>query len=527
MSDFSQISDISEDQYLSDEDIALNKEIQTLRQNLTETYITKFFKKNYILKMQGKKSKNSDNISNKEYFKNHEQIDEVKYNLFMIIHNRCKINEEYSTIINLQNEFKLRRLTIQKCIINNNIIIPEQKQYSFIPKNSNQGKGEIPSYEFTLDKDIISIEIKGNAIAKLAINNIRKEIIDEETFLSKNHYSLPKIEKGLKERAVHPKSDKGKQKNKKENLNIIRVGYSSPENNDDISSYKSNDSLKEFLGKTVYVEEDNKFMRYIYQDLYNKEIDGIYTKHNGINFNTEDIIDFNDLIKKQLVYNDNNDLKAHIIFKNFKTGKIEENTPFILEIKKNFKLCELMQQIKQDCKILGNINFKTDNITIPKYIIGVLCQYSNIGIVKEIETLNKERINSNIKEIDHIKKIIENNNINVVICMIKDEKIGNYPLGQEDYAIKNEDIKYRLDVSYMYKKIYGKEIDKELLSQIIEENKQKYRSLTVEKEYTYDEYKKIKDEKNALQEENNRMVDFLKQLGVMEEYEKSKKDKKG
>ena len=43
--------------------------------------------------MQGKKSKNSDNISNKEYFKNHEQIDEVKYNLFMIIHNRCKINE--------------------------------------------------------------------------------------------------------------------------------------------------------------------------------------------------------------------------------------------------------------------------------------------------------------------------------------------------------------------------------------------------------------------------------------------------
>ena len=67
--------------------------------------------------MQGKKSKNSDNISNKEYFKNHEQIDEVKYNLFMIIHNRCKINEEYSTIINLQNEFKLRRLTIQKCIL--------------------------------------------------------------------------------------------------------------------------------------------------------------------------------------------------------------------------------------------------------------------------------------------------------------------------------------------------------------------------------------------------------------------------
>ena len=118
--------------------------------------------------------------------------------------------------------------------------------------------------------------------------------------------------------------------------------------------------------------------------------------------------------------------------------------------------------------------------------------------------------------------------------MIKDEKIGNYPLGQEDYAIKNEDIKYRLDVSYMYKKIYGKEIDKELLSQIIEENKQKYRSLTVEKEYTYDEYKKIKDEKNtlqdeknALQKENNELIDFLKQSGLMEEYEKRRKNKDG
>ena len=109
--------------------------------------------------------------------------------------------------------------------------------------------------------------------------------------------------------------------------------------------------------------------------------------------------------------------------------------------------------------------------------------------------------------------------------MIKDEKIGNYPLGQEDY--ENEDIRQRLDVSYMHKKIYGKEIEKELLSQIIEENKQKYRSLIAEKEYTYDEQKKIKDEKNAIQDENNKMIDFLKQLGLMEEYEKSKKDKKG
>ena len=241
----------------------------------------------------------------------------------------------------------------------------------------------------------------------------------------------------------------------------------------------------------------------------------------------EDIIDFNDLIDKQFVYNYNNDLKAHIIFKNFKEDKIKENTPFLLEIKKNFKLYELMQQIKQDSKIIGNINLKTDNISIPKYIIGVLCSYSEIGIAKELEALNKVHINSNIGELNHIKKIFEDNGINVVICMINDEKIGNYPLGEEDYEIKNEDIKYRVDISFMHMKIYNKEIDKELLSQIIEENKQKYRSLTAEKEYSYDEYKKIKDEKNALQKENDEMIDFLKNSGLMEEYEKRKKNKIG
>ena len=277
MSDFSKISDMSEDQYLSDEDIALNQEIQALKQNLAETYITKFFRKKYILKMQSGKSKNITNISNKEYFKKYEQIDEVKYNLFMILHNKCKLNEEYSSIINLQNEFKLRRLTIQKCNINNNTITPEQKQYSFIPKNSNKGKGGISSYEFPFGKDIITIELNNNSISKLIINNIVKEVKDEETFLSEKHCSLPKIEIGLKERAAHPKSDKGKQKNKTENLNANRIFFS--ENNNEISSLKSNDSLKEFIGKTVYVEEGNSIMRYIYQDSYDKEIDGIYRRY--------------------------------------------------------------------------------------------------------------------------------------------------------------------------------------------------------------------------------------------------------
>ena len=118
-----------------------------------------------------------------------------------------------------------------------------------------------------------------------------------------------------------------------------KLAYSFPDNNYENLSYKSKNSLKEFLGNTIYVKKENYFMRYIYLDLYDKEIDGIYTKHNEINLNTKEIIDFNDLVKelnKPIINNDNNDLLAHIIFKNFAEEEIETNTPFILEIKKKF-----------------------------------------------------------------------------------------------------------------------------------------------------------------------------------------------
>lgn len=84
------------------------------------------------------------------------------------------MNEEYSTVINLQNEFKLRRLTNQECTINNNI-----------QKNSNKGKGAISNYEFSFGKDIASIKIKENIIDELIINNPPQTVINEETLISK------------------------------------------------------------------------------------------------------------------------------------------------------------------------------------------------------------------------------------------------------------------------------------------------------------------------------------------------------
>ena len=115
------------------------------------------------------------------------------------MNNKCKINEEYSTLINLQNEFKLGRLTIQECTVNNNIIIPRQKQYSF-------------NYEFSFGKDIISVKVKDNIIDELKINEAPQEIINENTLISNYKISLPKLEEDLKERVTLPKSDKGNRK---------------------------------------------------------------------------------------------------------------------------------------------------------------------------------------------------------------------------------------------------------------------------------------------------------------------------
>ena len=90
--------------------------------------------------------------------------------------------------------------------------------------------------------------------------------------------------------------------------------------------------------------------------------------------------------------------------------------------------------------------------------------------------------------------------MNVVICMIKDGKIGNYLLDKEDYKNESEELKYRVDLSYMHRQVYGKEIEKELLDDIIKENKEKYRSITAEKTYSFDYVQNLKEQlKTAMQ----------------------------
>ena len=45
-------------------------------------------------------------------------------------------------------------------------------------------------------------------------------------------------------------------------------------------------------------------------------------------------------------YNDNNDLKCGIIYKNFDKAVIDDTEPIIIEVKKGFRLIDLFNQIK-------------------------------------------------------------------------------------------------------------------------------------------------------------------------------------
>jgi hypothetical protein len=141
-----------------------------------------------------------------------------------------------------------------------------------------------------------------------------------------------------------------------------------------------------------------------------------------------------------------------------------------------------MSQIKQISKIINNTSKQTVSITLPKYVIGVLCNYDANSVTREMAKLNIPYFNDkNQKELDHAINIIDKNNIKVVICVIKGE-INGYSLEKEDYEIENEQIKYRVDLSYMFKKIKGIDINegklKELRNQLNE-----YRSISSQKTY--------------------------------------------
>ena len=80
-------------------------------------------------------TKNKYNDITEKYFSNHEEINEVKLNLFFILSKDFRLDyKNYKDFVDQENKIKIQRLTLQRFSkLENNSIKFEAKKYSFIP----------------------------------------------------------------------------------------------------------------------------------------------------------------------------------------------------------------------------------------------------------------------------------------------------------------------------------------------------------------------------------------------------------
>ena len=213
---------------------------------------------------------------------------------------------------------------------------------------------------------------------------------------------------------------------------------------------------------------------------------------------------------------------AHILFKNFKEKKIPKDEPIILEVKKSFKIYDLLNQIKQISKVSKNLTLNEDNNEIskfPKYIIGYLCNFNDGEVKREnLKLLNENYKGTDKSLLEHDLDIINKNDVKVVICLIKDEKIMGYDLSIEDYNSKEEgkQITKRVDLTYLCEKIFPNENKESLINSVMNKYKEKYISLTFEKTVNISDYyegiNKIKTEIKRLNDENKEVKTEIKEV---------------
>ena len=454
-----------------------------------------------------------------------EQIDDVKINLFFILKLKCDYDNQYQNIL-FERYIKTKRLVIQKYTIEDNIITFGPKEYSFIPLYFNDE--DIFKYK---GKEIQFIN-KDDKGKKDYIKIDNKEIMTEKLFQKK--YKLKNL---FNEKQKYKKAKflNKNNKNNKSNLDISKKKDNSlVKKIDKISSIKldnkalsqltpefnaNNSSLSEASDKEI---DGLKFFdenyRYIYKN-YSKEIGGLFYSHPIINLNTKekkDIIPSLNLLLNG-AYDNKNDLQSNIILKNFYSDKIEE--PFFLEVKKSLaELNKLLIQIKEISKIAQNIYPNQ----IPKFIIGIICSYSENQIKTEITNLNEEyKKNSGEKFLEHIMKMINNSGIKVLISVIKDESIMDYPLGIDDFRIAGANLTKRVDIDYINKKICNHVYLPEELEAICD--KFPYKSLSFDisdKSCFFKIYKKLEKKYNSLRSNYQEVLEEYQQL--KEEHEKLK-----
>ena len=393
-------------------------------------------------------NENSDSAINLSEIEAKEQINEVKYFFFMVLFNECEYSDEYKGFkISQKNELNLIRIVKQKVTLNEitKKFVLGEKIFAFLPRTQKkfrfEGENVGETYVITLDK------------GKIQITKDEKDLLTAKEFEEK--YKI-KIET-------------------KKDGNIL----------DSFSEEEMNNKLYyDMIG-------NNEFIRFSILSGYRKEIDAIFTKHKEINL-ASGIVDFKDGISNFIEgknSNIQNDLKSIIIFKNFEETAIPKDKPIVMEIKKSCRLSDLIIQLKQDAKIFKYIKYHDSKIELPKYFIGIICQYEMDTANKELSKLYKPYKDSKVNNLSHILNVITKMEMNIVIGIIKDEKIMDYPLGKCDYDCDIPNVFRRVDLNYLNKKLCGGKYTEEKITEIILKYGTIYKSIKIEKAIPYRIYK--------------------------------------
>ena len=232
-------------------------------------------------------------------------------------------------------------------------------------------------------------------------------------------------------------------------------------------------------------------------------------------------------------YDINNDIKSHIIYKNFDDSYIKKDEPFILEVKKSMDtLPELLNQIKNISKVVRNLG----DDKLPALIIGIICCYSKKQVETQKSFLKLKKGGETF--LDHIINIINENKVHVIIGAIRDEQILDYPLGVPDFDIEGKNLQTRIDISYMNNHL--KKLSDNEINSIYEKYSKIYESLTYEpfSIKNYDKLlknnKNLEEKINAFQQKYNQMekdknstINAIQQKynAIQQKYNQMEKDK--
>ena len=507
--DLTNINDENENKHINNTD---NSGTLVLKLNLLN-YINNDFNSNNSMEIDSPNNSKSNSYVDETYFKKHEQLNEVKIKLYYILSLDFSLTRgtcnNYFTFLYEGNIVKAKRLIIQNFSINNNNITYDDKEYIFIP-----------AYEDTFNYNNNKIKLNKKKNKRYIMKFNQEILLDKNQFIES--FANPEIKNLVKNELEKVYNKKSEKKSNKENE------INTSENSSLSHMTTTDDSEKEVDNGIQYykINKENNFSRFIFTE-YIKEIDGIFTEHKRINLYNDPKVDLIDGINNiNNIGNDKNDLKCTIIYKNFVGSIIEENEPIILEIKKGFRIIDLLNQIKQNCKIFKR--FECDKpIKMPKIAIGIICTNFNPNYKEQLDMLKAnykfEYNGKKLNYFEHITNRFEQNNFKVMIGVYRDSKIYDYPLNIEDYNIKEQNLSKRVDIYYMNEaaKIYK---SKDELENIEINLKKQFKSLSYMKTVPIGEHKqKLKAKDEILMEHDNLLKNILLKIENKPENEEIKK----